>query len=383
MTNKPLSEELFQYIWDNIRDIIFTLDGEGFITSISREFETITGWSREKWIGKHFLDLVHPEDSEIVKEGFSATIRGEIPPPYSARVPTKNGSLVILESKATPQISQGKIIGYLGIARDVTERIEMEKKLKASEEQYRTAINSIGDPIHVINQEHEIILTNHAFYPWLRRLKLNPVIIGKKVTEAFPFLPKQVEIEYQSVFKRGDLLVTEEQTEIKGLIYYTETKKIPIFDKDQKEVIQVLTIFCDITERKIMEEELQESEEKFRSIFENAPIGMLLTNLNYQFSKVNAVFCNMLGYSEQELTQLTFPEITHPEHAKRDVKFTEQLIKGKNSIYQTEKRYLKKNSDFFFGSNYSNVTKKRERRTKLLSCDDRRYLGSKRKRRRT
>ena len=132
MTTTLYSEDLFQYIWYNLRDIIFTLDGDGFITTLSREFETLTGWPREKWIGKHFLNIVHPDDSEVVKEGFNATIRGESPPPYSARVLTKNGSIIVFEAKATPQLTDGKITGYLGIARDITDRNKMEDALRAS-----------------------------------------------------------------------------------------------------------------------------------------------------------------------------------------------------------------------------------------------------------
>ncbi len=467
MTSNEFSEDLFQYIWDNLRDIIFTLDSEGLITSISREFETITGEKRENWIGKHFIALVNPEDHETVIEGFNVTIRGETPPPYSARITTKSGEIVVLEAKATPQWTDGKISGYLGIARDITARNKMEIALKASEEQYRTAINSIGDPLHIIDRDFVIRLTNHAFSPWLRSLKINPAIVGKKVTTAFPFLPPKIMEEYESVFREGRVLITKERTEIRGEPYFTETKKIPIFDDDQKNVIQILTIIrditentlmehqvreseerlrgfmdaatdsfslwdsnlrlldvnktglekfgrgrekgeilgrplsefipdpefvkpyinvvetgksyvednvvssriygdiivaqkafkmgeglglitTDITERKKIENELRENEERFRSIFENAPIGMSLTSLNFQFNKVNEVFCRMLGYSELELTQLTFPDITHPDHRKRDIKIAQDLIEGKIRVYETEKRYIKKSKDIIW-----------------------------------
>jgi PAS domain S-box-containing protein len=464
LTTKEFSEELFQYIWDNLRDIIFTLDSKGLITSISHEFETITGIKREKVIGKHFIELVIPEDHEIVIEGFNTTIQGESPPPYSARVSTKNGEIVVLEAKATPQWTNGEISGYLGIARDITKRNEMEEALRASEEQYRIAINSIGDPIHVINPNYEIKLANHAFSSWLRRLKLNSSIIGMKVTEAFPFLPPEINEEYDLVFKNGKAIITEEKTEIQGEEYFTETRKVPIFNKDESNVIQVLTIIrditeshlmakqvreseerlrgfmdgatdvfsiwdselnlldvnrtgiekfgmgkkkedivgkpisafipnpehiklyfdvletgeafildgaasskiygdiivsqkafkmgeglgiitTDITERKKIENELRENEERFRSIFENAPIGMSLTSLNFQFIKVNEAFCRMLGYTELELTQLSFPDITHPDHKRRDIKFAQLLIEGDIQVYETEKQYIKKTGD--------------------------------------
>ncbi|MHA1237103.1 MAG: PAS domain-containing protein, partial [Candidatus Hodarchaeales archaeon] len=170
--SKPTFER-FQLFLDNLTDIIFTLSLDGSITSLSREFEEATGWKKEEWIGKKFLDIVHPDDVPIVIEGFKSITGGESPPAYSSRVKTKNGLYLTLEAKGTPQIINGEIVGYLGLARDITNRIEMEQILKSSELQYRTVIDSINDPIHAINQDHEIVLVNSAFLSWLKALKLD------------------------------------------------------------------------------------------------------------------------------------------------------------------------------------------------------------------
>ena len=68
-------------------------------------------------------------------------------------------------------------------------------------------------------------------------------------------------------------------------------------------------ITSDITDRKSVEDELKKSEEKFRSIFENAPIGMVLVDFNFDFSMINNKFCEMLGYTQEELFKLQFLDI--------------------------------------------------------------------------
>ena len=199
MQEDPLLLELpnsleghYEYIFENIRDIIFTLSLDGRITSVTREFENSTGWSRDEWLGKHFQDLVHPEDIEGVIQGFKDVISGDLPAPYEARVKSKSGDILTFEAKSAPFIINNKITGYLGIARDITKRKEMEEALRTSKHQYRDIIDSLGDAIHVVNKDRQIILNNPAFSNWLEELNINSDIKGKTVLEAFPFLEKKV-----------------------------------------------------------------------------------------------------------------------------------------------------------------------------------------------
>ena len=97
-----------------------------------------------------------------------------------------------------------------------------------------------------------------------------------------------------------------------------------------------------IVERKRAETILRESEERFRKIFEEGPLGMAIIALDYRFLKVNATLCQLLGYSESELSALTFADITHPDDVARDLSLAQQLFAGEIPSYQIEKRYLKK-----------------------------------------
>jgi PAS domain S-box-containing protein len=99
-------------------------------------------------------------------------------------------------------------------------------------------------------------------------------------------------------------------------------------------------------ERRAVEERaaqaLQESESRFRAIFEQAAIGMADSSLDARFIRLNQRFCEIMGYSRQELLGLTFREITHPDDLARDEQLVAQLLRGERSSFAVEKRYLRK-----------------------------------------
>lgn len=105
----------------------------------------------------------------------------------------------------------------------------------------------------------------------------------------------------------------------------------------------------DISERKRLEEQaasaraqLRESEERFRLAIDEAPIGMALVALDGQFMRVNRVLCEIVGYSAEELTALTFHDITHADDLNADLALAAQLSRGEIPRYQLEKRYIRK-----------------------------------------
>jgi PAS domain S-box-containing protein len=107
----------------------------------------------------------------------------------------------------------------------------------------------------------------------------------------------------------------------------------------------VLSAIRDTTSRAEAEAELRESEERFRRVFEEGPIGLALVGADYHFLKVNSALCRMVGYSEPELLALTFADITHPDDLQADVKLAEQLFRNEIPFYQMEKRYFTKSGE--------------------------------------
>jgi len=127
------SEERYRTLVEGVRDIIFALSPEGTIASLNPAFETITGLRREEWVGQPFERLVHPEDLPLALELLGRVVRGEVRPASQFRVRTAKGDYRVGEFSATPQLHEGRLVGILGIGRDVTERVQLEQQLRQAQ----------------------------------------------------------------------------------------------------------------------------------------------------------------------------------------------------------------------------------------------------------
>jgi PAS domain S-box-containing protein len=206
-------------------------------------------------------------DNPINEKGIEITEKamktGEKQPPYVLELFKKDRTKVLLEIDEAPvKDDKGNVIGIVGAARDVTECKQTEIALRYSEERYRSTIDALADALHVCDKNINIILTNKTLLEWHQRFGLEEDVIGKNVYRVYSFLPETVREEYESVFKTGTPITTEESIQIHGKKVITETKKIPVFEKSN--VIKVITIMRDITLRKKAEEEMNRNKEELR-----------------------------------------------------------------------------------------------------------------------
>jgi PAS domain S-box-containing protein len=111
-----------------------------------------------------------------------------------------------------------------------------------------------------------------------------------------------------------------------------------------------LAIQRDITERRRTENALHESEALFRRIFDQLPVGAALLNTGGTFERANAAFCNLFGWSEAELKQMTSADITHPEERERSAQITRDLIAGTIEQADIEKRYVRRDGAVLWGA---------------------------------
>jgi two-component system, sensor histidine kinase and response regulator len=102
---------------------------------------------------------------------------------------------------------------------------------------------------------------------------------------------------------------------------------------------------AEIRDRARAQEALRESEERFRTAFEEAPLGMCLTALDGRFLQVNAALCQMLGYSRQELQEGAWQKLTHTDDMERSRQAVEQFVQDLSSSLEFEKRYIHKNGN--------------------------------------
>ncbi len=125
------SEEQYRTLVEASPDVIFTLSyGDGAFRSINSTFERITGWTREEWLGKSFVGIVHPDDRAIALAKHQEAINGAGTLRYELRCMTKSGEYRVTELTTTDIQNNGVVTGRLGIARDITERSALEEKLR-------------------------------------------------------------------------------------------------------------------------------------------------------------------------------------------------------------------------------------------------------------
>ncbi len=154
-------------------------------------------------------------------------------------------------------------------------------------------------------------------------------------------------------YKKGleDMIETAKYEE--GIIFESVHKRkdksnfpvevsIRLIDIDGKKYYQ--RIIRDITERKKAEEELRNSEEKFRLFFENSPVGKSITSLDGTVN-VNKAFCDMLGYSELALKNKNWKDVTHPDDIQETADIMKAFLEGKRDAVRYEKRYIHKNGN--------------------------------------
>ncbi len=251
-------EKKFKAIFDNSSDLIAFLNKE-FIHEFINEnaYLNVLGYSREDIIGKRARDFIHPEDmiqiSKTLKKGF---LKGKFSDEH--RVKHKNGHYILVETKGNFIMDNGQIKGLIYISRVITERKEAERKLKESEEKYRTLFKDSIKGICIVKDDR-IIDANQALldifgYISLEEFKKKSVFdyvapeSREAVMENYINLQKGISIDprFEVKFIRKD-----------GKIIDIESYNSEIFIGNDK---YYQTTFRDITERKKAIQKLKDSE---------------------------------------------------------------------------------------------------------------------------
>ncbi len=320
------SNEKFQKLINNILDVIVEIDQNGNFTYVSPQSYQILGYKPKEIIGKNSLSFVHPDDLEIVKNARRKAIADEHHFSFEYRAKHKNGNYINVSTKGD-LINQEDGCKHIFVVRDISQKIDDEKKVEESEQHYRKILESIGDPIHVVDKNLQIIIANSTFMEWINKFDLTSEIIGKTPFDLFPFLPKKVADEYKYVFESQKTLITEECNVFDGNAIYTETRKIPILTNG--EVVQVVTVLRDITEKKKADQHLRESEEKFRTSTEQSFMGIIIIQDGI-FKYLNKQAIELNGYTLEEIQNwkpYEFVKIIHPD----DKAFVLEQAKKKES----------------------------------------------------
>jgi len=209
--------------------------------------------------------------------------------------------------------------------------------------EWRTTFDSISDVIWLLDADSKVIRTNEsATKMW--GLTYNE-IIGKHCWELVHDANQPInDCPYQILKASKGRATADIQIGDKWIMVTV----YPILDEADV-LLGAVHIMRDITDKVVAERAIKESENRFRSIFDQSPLGICLVGFDKKFVKVNRAFTKLTGYSEEELQQLTFSDITHPEHVEQDVDQINRLITGTIDNYTAEKRYIRKDGSYVWG----------------------------------
>ncbi|MBD2743520.1 PAS domain S-box protein [Coleofasciculus sp. FACHB-1120] len=344
-------------IESNIIGVIIA-DFSGNILEANDVFCNIVGYTQEEVLsGKaNWAEMTPPEYrhldmqamEEMQQKGSHTPFEKEYIRKDGTRVPVLVGTGYLGGSN---QSGVGFAIDLSESLRHATLRKRAEQELRISETRFRALVDQSPLSTQIMAPDGRIIQVNRAWeklwgitldqipeYNLLQDHQLVAKGIMPYIQRAFAGEAVEMPPIVYDVAELGDYQDQERWTQ--AFIY-------PVKD-EAGNICEVVLVHEDITEHIRVEEALRESEERFRTFFEEAPIGISVVDLNGRFVKINKTYCEMLGYPEQELSQLTFADITHPEDVEKDWRYIEQIFKGEVASYQIEKRYIKKNGEILW-----------------------------------
>ncbi len=219
---------------------------------------------------------------------------------------------------------------------------EIAESLHQQELENQGILSLLPDLIFVNNIQGVFVKQLQTNYPQEISL-LTEDTKDKSLWDILP--PELVSIRLHYIYRAvqtGEIQTYEQQVEVRGKLHDEEVRIIRISDQE------VLVMIRNITDRKQIEMALRTSEEQFRHAFEDASIGMAIVSLDGYWLKVNSALCQLVGYSPEELLGLTFQDITHPDDLEVNTDHAHQLLAGKTSTYQIEKRYIHKNGSIIW-----------------------------------
>ena len=324
------SEKRFQDVALSSADWIWEVDRDGKYTFASGRVKQILGYEPEEIIGKSPFDLMPEEDGQKIREDFMQIVQEKRPiVDLENWNLTKEGKKVLLLTNGVPILSDtGEILGYRGVDKDITERKWTETQLKENEEKYRVIFESFHDVYYrtdkngLITEISPSVLNQSGFSP--------EEVIGRPVTNFYEN-PRDLDALMGKLKENGfandyELILMSKE----GKKIHTSVNARTIFDEN-RQPIGVEGVLRDISERKQAEELLKKSEEHFKNIFKQSPIGIELYNSAGDLLDANKASLDIFGIQNiggsNRFNLFQNPNL--PEEARN------KLIRGELVRYET------------------------------------------------
>jgi PAS domain S-box-containing protein len=294
----------------------------------------------------------------------------------------QGSSLLSTQKRVASELDQLVAQRTAELAATIAERKLVEETLRKEETEFKRSeahkaaiLDSSLDCIVAMDHEGRITEFNPAAERTFGYEREN--VLGKHLADVI--VPPSLREKHRTGFARhlatGESRVLGRRIEMTALC--ADGREIPVelaITRIPQDGPPAFTGYLrDITERRRNEAallethaELAQSEERWRSMFENSAIGVALADLNGRFIAVNPVFQKMVGYTEEELKQLSFIDITAEEDRNPNRVLIEELLEGKREQFQIEKQYRRKNGSAVWVRNSVTIVPGTERAPRYL-----------------
>ena len=298
------SEEKFRSLVENANDIVYTTTIDGIFSYVSPNWTEVLGHEPTEVTGKHVSFFLHHDDIPVCQEFLEKVLNtGEKQSGVEYRVKHKDGSWRWHTSNSSQiKDSEGQIISLLGIAHDITERKQAEEALRESEMKNTALLDAIPDMIFVISADGTFLDYRSA----VGEETIVPAeeFLGQKYSKVMPAdVTRLADEAIEKVLTTGGVSRFEYSLVMEGEQADYEARAVRSGEE------QILLIVRNITERKQAKKKLQESEERFRAIFETANDSIFIKDRSMKYTQVNSAMERLFELTASELIGRTDEEL--------------------------------------------------------------------------
>lgn len=303
------SEERYKIAAENTSDTIVLVDNEAIVRYVSPSIKTISGYDVEDYEGMDAFDVIHPDDADRVRFLHAEAIRSKLPVDLEYRIVHARGDTVHIEARVMPVPDGSGAVQYVvAVARDVTERKKTEKLLQNILDNVNAAVWSSDKDFARLTLCSESI--EKMFGVPKPAVEANPYRLLDRVhPDDRAALAEEIEHKLRRglpAVKSFRLIDDREESRWVRLIAQ------PIMD-NKGAIERIDGIFLDITEKKRSELALEESEQRYKSLFENNLDGVFSIDLNLYFVNANRAFETITGIELSKLTDRCFMGLVFDE----------------------------------------------------------------------
>ncbi len=345
-----------QRIFDASRDIILQVNRYGTIVEVSKSVKDVLGYDPDEMIGRHFAKLgVIPDNmvANVTSNFKDAVSSGTVIDVLEFELISKNGTRFCMEASTKSIINKDtdEIEGFVVVMRDITRRSQAEDALRNNERKLHSIISSMEDIVFILDQDLRFV--EYYQSPDLPDLTIHlkpEDYVGKTIKDIFPRSTAQdLEKTIRACIKTKKSQQFDYPWKVRNETLWFSARISPLMDKNSS-VIGATAVIRDVTMRMNMEKAMEESEKKYRKIFENSPQGFILLDTEGRILDVNKKICDWLGYEPDEIIgkdHILYPFLTKAGKITAMRKFMQRLSGKVLPAYELE--FITKTKEVFLG----------------------------------